>query len=70
MRTTPQQNEDDASNASGETKPHTKKKKKRARSKHWQTECRRQRVKENNRTQRLLHNATGQKTQYADKTDI
>ena len=69
MRTTPQQNEDDASNASGETKPHTKKKK-RARSKHWQTECRRQRVKENNRTQRLLHNTTGQKTQYADKTDI
>ena len=27
MRTTPQQNEDDASNASGETKPHSKKKK-------------------------------------------
>ena len=26
--------------------------KKRPRSKHWQTECRRQRLKENNRTQR------------------
>ena len=51
MRTKPQQNEDNASNTSGGTKPHTEKTAEKL-SKHWQTECHPQRVQENNRTQR------------------